>query len=95
MFTKDSGYTVYGLSTDTVKANTGFASKQSLNYGLICDVDAGLTGALGMKKAGNAKGTLRGVVVVDKTGLVRVWFQGGPGKTVDAVKEFLAASGGK
>lgn len=75
-----------------MKANAGFASKQGLQYELLCDMEAKLTGDLGMKKAGNAKGTLRGVVVVDKAGVVRVWFQGGPGKTVDAVKEFLAAA---
>lgn len=90
-FTRDSGYKVYGLSTDSVKANSGFATKQGLQYELLCDGNAGLTGALGMKKAGNAKGTVRGVVVVDKGGVVRVWFQGGPAKTVDAVKEFLSA----
>lgn len=92
VFAKESGYTIYGLSTDSVKANMGFATKQGLQYPLLCDTSASLTGALGMKKAGNAKGTLRGVVVVDKAGVVRVWFQGGPAKTVDAVKEFLAAA---
>lgn len=92
-FTKDSGFAVYGLSTDSAKANTTFATKQNLQYPLLCDAAASLTGALGMKKAGGAKaGTLRGVVVVDKAGVVKVWFQGGPGKTVDAVKEFLSAA---
>lgn len=83
------GYTVYGLSTDSVKANANFATKQKIQYELICDPDAVLTGALGLKKPGNAKGTLRGVVVIDAKGVVRVWVQAGPAKTVEVVKEFL------
>ena len=81
------GYTIYGLSTDSAKANTTFATKQNLQYELLCDADAVLTGMLGMKKPGNAKGTVRGVVVVDGEGKVKVWFQGGPGRTVDVVRE--------
>lgn len=84
------GYTIYGLSTDSVKANANFAAKQKIQYELLCDPDAALTGALGMKKAGNAKGTVRGVVVVDAEGKVRVWGQAGPARTVEVVKEFLA-----
>ena len=84
-----SGYKVYGLSTDSVKANNTFATKQGLQYELLCDPGATLTGALGMKKPGNAKGTLRGVVVVDGAGIVKVWFQGGPAKTVEVVEEYL------
>lgn len=86
-----NGYTVYGLSTDSVKANANFATKQKIQYELICDPEAVLTGALGLKKPGNAKGTLRGVVVIDAEGVVKVWLQAGPAKTVEIVKEFLQA----
>lgn len=92
-FTGASGHAIYGLSTDSTKDNTNFATKQNLQYPLLCDPQANLTAALGMKKPGNAKGTVRGVVVVDKAGVVKVWFQGGAPKTVDAVKKFLAAGG--
>lgn len=89
-FTGSTGYKVFGLSGDSAKANAAFAAKQKLQYPLLCDPAAALTGALGMKKAGNAKGTLRGVVVIDAQGIVKVWFQGGPAKTVDVVSEYLA-----
>ena len=89
-FTGTTGYKIFGLSTDSTKANTTFATKQNLQYPLLCDPGANLTGALGMKKAGNTKGTLRGVVVIDHQGIVKVWFQGGPGATVEKVKEYFA-----
>ena len=73
-----------------MKANANFATKQNLQYELLCDPDAALTGMLGMKKPGNAKGTVRGVVVVDGAGVVKVWVQAGPARTVEVVKEFLA-----
>ncbi|KAK5947067.1 thioredoxin peroxidase dot5 [Knufia obscura] len=87
-FTGATGYKVFGLSTDSVKANNTFASKQRLQYPLLCDTSAALVGALGMKK-GVGKGTVRGVVVIDGGAVVKVWFQGGPGRTVDVVKEYL------
>ena len=86
-----AGLSVYGLSTDSPKSNTTFATKNSLPFPLLCDPSATLTGAIGMKKAG--KSTARGVVVIDKQGKVQVWEQAGPQKTVDAVMAYLQTSG--
>jgi peroxiredoxin len=87
----DAGLSVYGLSTDSPKSNTTFATKQALPFPLLCDVSATLTGAIGMKKA--AKSTTRGVVVIDKRGKVHVWEQAGPQKTVDAVMAYVQSGG--
>jgi AhpC/TSA family len=86
-----AGLSVYGLSTDSPKSNTTFATKQSLPFPLLCDPSATLTGAIGMKKA--AKSTTRGVVVIDKVGKVQVWEQAGPQKTVDAVMAYVQRNG--
>ena len=44
-----------------------------------------------MKKSGG--GTTRGVVVIDKQGVVKIWEQSGPAKTLDAVLEYIKTSG--
>ena len=67
---------VYGLSTDSPKANTTFATKQSLPYPLICDPSGQLIKALGLSKSGKGSGTTRGVVVIDKQGHVRFAYVG-------------------
>ncbi len=82
---------MYGLSTDSAKSNTNFATKQSLPFPLLCDPSGTLIGAIGMKKA--PKSTTRGVVVIDKEGKVNVWEQAGPQKTVDAVMGYVQAGG--
>ncbi|RMD42360.1 hypothetical protein DV735_g2763, partial [Chaetothyriales sp. CBS 134920] len=87
----DAGLSVYGLSTDSEKANTTFVTKQKLPYPLLCDPKATLTGAIGMAKGG--KSTTRGVVVIDKQGTVQVWQQAGPQKTLDAVLGYLETAG--
>ena len=43
-----AGLSVFGLSTDSEKANTGFVNKHGLPYALLCDAKAGLTGGIGM-----------------------------------------------
>ncbi|KAI1173121.1 thioredoxin-like protein [Nemania sp. FL0916] len=88
--TKD-GLLIYGLSTDSPKANTTFKTKQNLPYPLLCDPSATLIGAIGLKKT--PKGTTRGVFVVDKAGKVLLAEPGSPAGTVDAVKKLVAASG--
>lgn len=88
--TKD-GLLIYGLSTDSPKANTTFKTKQNLPYPLLCDPGATLIGAIGLKKT--PKGTTRGVFVVDKTGKVLLAEPGSPAGTVNAVKELVAAGG--
>ncbi|KAI1502786.1 thioredoxin-like protein [Biscogniauxia marginata] len=85
--TKD-GLAIYGLSTDSPKANTTFKTKQNLPYPLLCDPSATLIDAIGLKKA--PKGTTRGVFVVDKAGKVLIAEPGGPAATVDAVKKLVA-----
>lgn len=87
-----TGFSIYGLSTDSPKANTTFKSKQSLPYPLLCDPSASLIGAIGLKKA--PKGTTRGVFVVDKSGKVLAAEPGGPQATVDVVKALVEKMGG-
>ncbi|KAI1189412.1 thioredoxin-like protein [Nemania serpens] len=89
-FTKD-GFLIYGLSTDSPKANTTFKTKQNLPYPLLCDPDATLIGAIGLKKT--PKGTTRGVFAVDKAGKILLAEPGSPAGTVLAVKNLVAAGG--
>ena len=63
-----TGFSIYGLSSDSPKSNTTFKTKQNLPYPLLCDPALTLITAIGMKKA--PKGTTRGVFVVDKEGKV-------------------------
>jgi peroxiredoxin Q/BCP len=81
------GLVIYGLSADSTKANTTFKEKQKLTYPLLCDPQATLIGAIGLKKA--PKGTTRGVFAVDKSGKVLLAEPGGPQATVDAVKRLV------
>ncbi|KAK2802503.1 hypothetical protein FQN50_007309 [Emmonsiellopsis sp. PD_5] len=85
-----TGLSIFGLSTDSPKANANFKAKQNLSYPLICDPAAGLIAALGLKKV--PKGTVRGVFAVDKAGKVLLLQPGGPAATVDAVQELVEAS---
>jgi len=59
----------------------------------LCDPNATLISAIGMKKPGPGKSTARGVVVIDKQGVVRLWEQAGPAKTVDAVLGYINTRG--
>ncbi|RKU49597.1 hypothetical protein DL546_009485 [Coniochaeta pulveracea] len=83
------GLSIYGLSTDSPKANTTFHTKQNLQYPLLCDPNATLIGAIGLKKS--PKGTQRGVFVVSKEGKVLLAEPGSPQGTVDAVKKVVEA----
>ncbi|EEH49265.2 thioredoxin peroxidase DOT5 [Paracoccidioides brasiliensis Pb18] len=80
-----TGLSIFGLSTDSPKANANFKSKQNLPYPLLCDPTASLIDALGLKKV--PKGTVRGVFVVSKKGKVLLLEPGGPAATVDAVQK--------
>ncbi|XXH03545.1 NADH:ubiquinone oxidoreductase 24 [Hypoxylon texense] len=88
----EGGLAVYGLSTDSPKANTTFKTKQKLPYQLLCDPSATLIDALGLKKA--PKGTTRGVFVVDKAGKVLILEPGSPAGTFGAVKKLVAEGEG-
>ncbi|KAJ6437143.1 thioredoxin-like fold protein [Purpureocillium lavendulum] len=81
------GLAIYGLSADSPKANTTFKDKQRLQYPLLCDPQATLIAAIGLRK--QPKGTQRGVFVVDKAGKVLVAEPGGPAATVDRVKALV------
>ena len=81
------GLLIFGLSSDSPKANTTFKEKQKLQYPLLCDPKQTLISALGLKKA--PKGTTRGVFVVDKEGKVLVSEAGSPQGTVDRVKALV------
>jgi len=85
-----TGFAIYGLSTDSPKANTTFKEKQKLPYELLCDPKSTLIGAIGLKKL--PSGTQRGVFVVDKAGKVLLAQPGSPAGTVDAVKKLLGSS---
>ncbi|KAK4174920.1 peroxiredoxin DOT5 [Triangularia setosa] len=87
----DSGFDIYGLSTDSPKANTTFKEKQKLPYELLCDPSATLIGAIGLKKA--PKGTTRGVFVVDKSSKVLAAQAGSPEGTVKVVREIVEGLG--
>ncbi|KAK3325779.1 thioredoxin-like protein [Apodospora peruviana] len=87
-----SGLAIYGLSTDSPKANTTFKDKQKLPYPLLCDPKATLIGAIGLKKL--PKGTQRGVFVVSKAGKVLAAEPGGPDATVNVVKKIVDNLGG-
>ncbi|KHN96563.1 merozoite capping protein-1 [Metarhizium album ARSEF 1941] len=81
------GLAIYGLSADSPKANTTFKEKQRLPYPLLCDPQATLIAAIGLKK--QPKGTQRGVFVVDKKGKVLVAQPGSPAGTVERVKALV------
>jgi len=83
-----TGYSIFGLSSDSAKANTTFKTKQKLPYTLLCDPAQSLISAIGFKKA--PKGTTRGVFVVDKEGKVLAAEPGGPAATVEVVKKLVA-----
>lgn len=82
-----TGYSIYGLSADSPKANTTFKTKQKLPYTLLCDPSQSLISAIGFKKP--PKSTTRGVFVVDKEGKVLAVQPGGPAATVDVVRELV------
>ncbi|ODM22196.1 hypothetical protein SI65_03042 [Aspergillus cristatus] len=86
-----TGLSIYGLSTDSPKANTTFRFKQTLPYPLLCDASAVLISAIGFKKV--PKGTIRGVFSVDKQGKVLLRQAGGPDATVDAVQKLVQVEG--
>ncbi|KAL9630287.1 MAG: hypothetical protein Q9164_006494, partial [Protoblastenia rupestris] len=84
-----TGFSIYGLSTDSPKSNTTFKLKQKLPYTLLCDPKAVLISPIGMKKS--PSGTIRGVFVVDKVGKVQAAASGGPAATIEMVRQLMGA----
>lgn len=86
-----TGFSIFGLSNDSPKANTTFKTKQKLPYSLLCDPAQTLISAIGLKKA--PKGTTRGVFVVNKEGKVLASEPGSPAGTHKVVQNLVAGSG--
>lgn len=86
-----TGFSIFGLSNDSPKANTTFKTKQSLPYSLLCDPSQTLISAIGLKKA--PKGTTRGVFVVNKEGKVLASEPGSPDGTHKVVQGLVASGG--
>ncbi|EKD16637.1 merozoite capping protein-1 [Drepanopeziza brunnea f. sp. 'multigermtubi' MB_m1] len=84
-----TGFSIYGLSKDSPKANTTFKTKQNLPYPLLCDTSSTLIKAIGLTKA--PASTARGVFVVDKSAKVIAVETGGPAATVEVVKKLVAS----
>lgn len=82
-----TGFSIFGLSKDSPKANTTFKEKQKLPYPLLCDPSQTLITAIGLKKA--PAGTTRGVFVVDKSGKVLAAQAGSPSGTVQVVEDLV------
>ncbi|RKF76479.1 Peroxiredoxin bcp1 [Golovinomyces cichoracearum] len=82
-----TGFSIYGLSKDSTKANTNFKVKQKLPYTLLCDPSAALITAIGLRKPPSS--TTRGVFVVSKSGKILAAQAGGPAATVDVVKKLI------
>lgn len=86
-----TGFSVYGLSKDSPKANTTFKEKQKLPYTLLCDPSSTLISAIGLKKA--PASTTRGVFVVDKSGKVLAAEPGSPAGTLETAKKVTGGLG--
>jgi len=85
-----TGLSIYGLSNDSPKANSNFKQKQNLPYPLLCDPKRTLIEAIGMK---SAKGTQRGVFIINKAGKVLAKEPGGPAATVGVVENIVKEMG--
>ncbi|KAL9641096.1 MAG: hypothetical protein Q9204_000321 [Flavoplaca sp. TL-2023a] len=85
-----TGYSIFGLSSDSPKSNTTFKTKQRLPFTLLCDSNATLIAAIGMRKS--PKGIVRGVFVVSKASKVEAVEPGGPAATVEAVRRLVKSA---
>lgn len=84
----ETGFDIYGLSNDSPKANTNFVTKQKLPYPLLCDPSRTLINAIGLK---SAKGTTRGIFIIDKSGKVLAAEPGSPDATIKVAQKILAS----
>jgi len=85
-----TGLSIYGLSTDSPKANMSFKVKHKIPFTLLCDPNSSLIEALGFKK--DPKGTTRGVFVIDKQAKVLAVEAGGPAATVEVVRKLVVSA---
>ncbi|KAI9011276.1 thioredoxin-like protein [Gaertneriomyces semiglobifer] len=84
-----AGYTVYGLSRDSVNAQTKFKEKHKMGFELISDVDGHFVKAFGLGKGD--KGVARSVVVIKKGGMIVLIKKAGPKPTLEAALEAIKA----
>ncbi|KAL8883056.1 MAG: hypothetical protein Q9198_000041 [Flavoplaca austrocitrina] len=85
-----TGYSIFGLSSDSPKSNTTFKTKQRLPFTLLCDSNATLIAAIGMRKS--PKGIVRGVFVVSKASKIEAVEPGGPAATVETVRRLVKSA---
>jgi thioredoxin-dependent peroxiredoxin len=91
---REAGYEVIGISTDTDERHDEFRSACDLRFPLVADVNAELTGSLGLLKDYGEHGTFarRITYLLDGDGIVRrIWEVTDAGAHPD---EVLAAVGG-
>jgi peroxiredoxin Q/BCP len=65
---QQTGAEVVGINTDSVEKHQGFADKHGLPLRLLSDSDGMVVRAYNMK---NLFGTKRGVIVIDRQGIIR------------------------
>lgn len=65
---QQTGAEVVGINSDSVEKHRRFAERYDLPLPLLADTDGGVIRAYGMK---NLIGTRRGVVVIDRDGVIR------------------------
>ncbi|TGZ80448.1 AhpC-TSA-domain-containing protein [Ascodesmis nigricans] len=79
------GFSVFGLSGDSPKANTNFHTKQSLgDIVLLCDPAYALHERLGIKKG--AKGTIRSTTIIKKEGDKQIIVKKTPSKPTESLE---------
>ncbi len=74
---RSAGYTVVGVSSDSLEALEKFVAKEALNFPLVSDVSKEMMrawGAYGEKKNYGRllQGVIRSTIVLDKTGVVQL-----------------------
>ncbi len=90
----NKGFTVIGISTDTVKMHKKFATKYDLPFPLIADEDKKIVnqyGVWGEKKfmGRTFMGTTRTTFLIDKTGRIKKIIE--KPKSIDHANQILAA----
>lgn len=91
---KEAGYTVIGVSKDSVKSHKGFIEKHGLPFPLIADTETELNQAFGVwveKSMYGRKymGTQRTTFVIDEAGVVRAIVAGKDVKTKEHATQLI------
>jgi peroxiredoxin Q/BCP len=84
---ENAGMTVYGVSTDSVKAQKNFHEKQELNFELLADKNKALTESFGVKsKLGFSK---RVTFVIRDGNVEKVFDEVSPSDHIEEVLEYV------